>query len=160
MTLLPHDSKITFIKKRYWYNKYHHDMGYYYSYDMFVDGKPLMYRGKYLDGRSYEHQMSASYEDKKHILIAMALPEEVRNNSFIFTIKNFKYNGFGVEHIKGIAKYMAKFLKWSGDPGVAIMECSDHKTRHIPTCAIIGYQIIIVDNTYNDGTIFGMPSKS
>lgn len=50
----------------------------------------------------------------------------------MFQVENFKYNGFFVEHKKGIASYTATFKNWTNDPGIANCTCSDNKERLIP----------------------------
>ena len=51
------------------------------------------------------------------------------------SIANFKYDGMFIHPIKGFARYKAvSFVKWTTDPGVFVIRCSDGKDRLIPTC--------------------------
>lgn len=57
-------------------------------------------------------------------------------SEFPLIIHNFVYNGFCGQDRPGYAKYTAKFIKWTNDPGVIEAECSDGKLRYIPSFAI------------------------
>ncbi|RLF87253.1 hypothetical protein DRN34_02245 [Thermococci archaeon] len=61
-----------------------------------------------------------------------------------------------------MAPYRAQFIRWSGDPGVAVMQCSDGKERFIPTFALRGaYLALPNDNTaFEDKLMFGRVSNS
>ena len=75
-------------------------------------------------------------------------------------IQHFKYNGFCVTMLPGIAPYTAVFKKWTNDPGVAVFDCSDKKERRIPTCAIIGKNGTLPKQSYKNKVIFGLASNS
>ena len=60
------------------------------------------------------------------------------NKPYPFNIKNFRYNSFTGKLAKGLAPYKAKFINWTGDPGIARMLCSDGRVRLIPTFALKG----------------------
>ena len=61
-----------------------------------------------------------------------------KNTNKEYEIEKFTYNGFFVTTKPGLAKYKAKFNKWTDDPGVVLMDCSDGKQRLIPTCCVVG----------------------
>lgn len=81
---------------------------------------------------------------------------------FPFEVRNFEYNGFMGKMLPGVAEYRAQFLRWSGDPGVAVMICSDGKERFIPTFAIEGAHLALPmdDTEFEDKVMFGCPSNS
>jgi hypothetical protein len=55
-------------------------------------------------------------------------------------VDNFSYNGVFVNQKPGQASYKAKFKTWDlHDVGVAICECTDGVSRHIPTCQLVGF---------------------
>lgn len=78
-----------------------------------------------------------------------------------YVINNFKYNGFMGVSVPGKASYTAKFNKWTNDPGIVQMDCSDGRLRFIPTyaipdCSLLPKQIIDPDKK----EIFGRPCYS
>lgn len=77
-----------------------------------------------------------------------------------YSVENFKYNGFMVTSLKGNAKYTAKFLNWTSDPGIIKCSCSDGVDRLIPSCCIIGFKSSDYPKQEKTGVIFGQPSKS
>jgi hypothetical protein len=82
---------------------------------------------------------------------------------FPFRIRNFEYNGFFGKDLEGFAPYWCKFVRWSGDPGVAVMQCSDGRERLIPTFALpAGVSIVLPDDNtrQEDKILFGRPSQS
>ena len=75
------------------------------------------------------------------------------------SIKNFGYNGFTGKLTKGMVPYKAKFINWTGDPGMARMLCSDGRVRLIPTFALKGGGFSLpYDDT--DKKMFGAASNS
>lgn len=51
-------------------------------------------------------------------------------------IRRFTYDGFGTTFLPGYAPYTGTFVNWHlPDPGIAKVECSDGKTRMVPSCA-------------------------
>lgn len=54
-----------------------------------------------------------------------------------FKVENFRYDGLFVHTLPGLANYTATFTEWTDDPGIALCECSDGKTRKIPSCSLI-----------------------
>lgn len=80
-----------------------------------------------------------------------------------FKVKNFNYNGFMGEDLHGFAKYSARFIKWTRDPGVAEFKCSDNKIRLIPTFALVGDISQLPKQDYEKlrgKTLFGSPTNS
>lgn len=57
---------------------------------------------------------------------------------FPYKVQNFSYNGFMGNTLPGMASYLAKFKKWTNDPGIAMFECSDSENRLIPSFALRG----------------------
>ena len=87
-----------------------------------------------------------------------------RPNKHKLTILRYVYNGFSGELIGGQACFLGEFIKWTSDPGVAVIKCSDNKTRTIPSFAIEGH-LPPTPNYHrmkkkNKMTYFGHPSKS
>ncbi len=89
-----------------------------------------------------------------------------KNTSNEYNIEKFTYNGFFGQSLPGIAKYKVKFNKWSLDPGIILMDCSDGMQRLIPSWAMIGendlpkQDIKINSKTGMAEVLFGMASKS
>jgi len=79
-----------------------------------------------------------------------------------FRIKEFSYNGFMGKQGDKLMSYQAKFLRWSGDPGVAVMMCSDGEERFIPTFAMIESTMCLpIDDTPQEAKLlFGYRSSS
>ena len=125
-----------------------------------IDDKPLFMTGKYLNGKSYKNPVILKDSNEIIELINIAASYDA-GNGFPHPISNFSYNGFMGQQKEGIAPYTAKFVKWSGDPGVAIMNCSDGKERYIPTYAVSGWALLPKDCTsISNKTLFGRPSSS
>lgn len=77
-----------------------------------------------------------------------------------YEVKNFIYNGFYVEFKKGKAKYKAKFVEWTPDPGIAKCACTDDKERLIPCCQLVGFKLDDYPKQEKTGVLFGVASKS
>lgn len=75
-------------------------------------------------------------------------------------VKNFNYNGFFCQCLKGYAKYTAEFKEWTDDPGIAVCVCSDGKERLIPSCQLEGFDYDAHPKQGNTGVLFGSPSHS
>jgi hypothetical protein len=125
------------------------------AYHLHIDGVPQFIKGRYLNGVEYNDTVAVS---KKEMLDAIGVNNSI--DEFPFIISNFTYNGFLGTKKKGTAPYTAKFNRWSGDPGIALMDCSDNKKRLIPSYAIHGSCLILRDENYNTGVLFGLPSNS
>ena len=87
------------------------------------------------------------------------------NYPFPFSVWKFSYDGFGGQcDRKVVMPYTARFKAWSGDPGVALMECSDGKERLIPTFALNHSIALPNDMSRVEGSghvqFFGLASKS
>lgn len=125
-------------------------------YHFCIDNIPQYYEGQYLGGTSYKHAIHVTYSDMQ---LAYGLYNST--DEFPFSVNEFSYNGFGgTSNDKKMMSYKAKFIKWSGDPGIMVMMCSDNKERHIPTFAVPGSFIIPRTADYNKQIIFGTSSKS
>lgn len=127
---------------------------YQHNWQLCINGIPQFNEHKHLCGTLYKSPITISREEFEEIKKLQQSKEE-----YPFTIKNFTYNGFFGKSIGGNALYKAKFKQWTGDPGIALMECSDGKERQIPTYAIVGPLLLPKDQTKKD-IIFGEPSKS
>ena len=82
---------------------------------------------------------------------------------FPIKIKNFEYNGFFGKEGKGFAPYTGKFVKWTSDPGIAEISCSDGKTRYVPTFAMDHAFLTFVlpqPEPKSAKSLFGVPSGS
>ena len=88
------------------------------------------------------------------------------NYPFPYQVTKFEYNGFagsGDETV--VMSYNARFKAWTGDPGVAVMTCSDGEERLIPTFAM-RYSFLTLPNDMTrveksgQTTFFGAASKS
>ncbi len=80
-------------------------------------------------------------------------------------IRNFIYNGFMVQTLEGYASYTGIFIRWTADPGIAEIRCSDGEMRCVPSCRIEGE--IPSEPNYNElrakgepVLLFGNPSHS
>lgn len=78
-------------------------------------------------------------------------------------VKNFTYNGFMGQEKKGYAPYKATFVKWTEDPGIMLMKCSDGKERLVPSFAIPRMKGIPKPPVFEKGSkvfYWGLPSSS
>ena len=82
-------------------------------------------------------------------------------------VENFNYDGFGIETMKGFAKYTVKdFVEWTNDPGIGKFKCSDGKERLIPECQLTREYVKSLsarpklDPFKGIGVFFGEPSHS
>jgi hypothetical protein len=85
-------------------------------------------------------------------------------------IENFDYNGMFVNSRPGLARYKVKFNKWTNDPGIMLMDCSDGSQRLVPSCCLaskinVPKQEIKMNPKTGmadviSGTPFGTPSNS
>ena len=84
----------------------------------------------------------------------------------MFKVRNFTYNGLGVNFEGGLAKYTAKFIKWTNDPGVGEFKCSDGKVRLMPSCVLVGPRESLPKKTWKSAeeqgvsVLFGTPCAS
>jgi len=120
-----------------------------------IDNKLAFYEGNYLSGESYKFPILI----KKEVAIKA---NKIQLKKFPHNVCEFNYNGFmGTHTEEKLMKYKAKFIRWSGDPGVAIMMCSDNIERNIPTYAIDYSFLLPKDETkQEDKLLFGRGSKS
>jgi len=63
-----------------------------------------------------------------------------RKDKNTLPIQNWGYNGFSGSLKEGMAPFTGQFVRWTADPGVAEIRCSDGKTRYIPSYAIHGHK--------------------
>lgn len=118
------------------------------------NGVPLFREGRYLCGAPYKQEVKASEEQ-------IAEANENLTKEYPLTIKKFTYNGFFGRAFDEIMPYKAKFIKWSGDPGVALCMCDDQKERLIPTFAITTSFVLPKDETpKEEKLLFGIASNS
>ena len=75
-------------------------------------------------------------------------------------VRNFTYNGFYGQELKGYAPYRATFKEWTDDPGVAICVCTDGVERRIPTFALEGFRVTSVPRQRKTGVLFDAPCSS
>jgi len=80
--------------------------------------------------------------------------------SYGYEVDNFTYDGFIVNPAKGKASYMAEFIQWTPDPGVALCKCSDGDVRRIPSCQLVGFACEDVIEQEKSGLMFGVASHS
>lgn len=76
-------------------------------------------------------------------------------------VRNFTYNGFFGELLDGTAPYLAMFVEWTRDPGVAVCACTDGHERRIPSFALVDFNerwVAPPDATIADW--FGVPCTS
>lgn len=87
--------------------------------------------------------------------------EYKNEKGYAYLIQNFSYNGFYGKLLKGIAPYMAKFKKWTKDPGIALFECSNRTMLLIPTFALKGLKRHpLPKQDMTNRVIIGSPSHS
>jgi hypothetical protein len=133
------------------------------DFSIFVHGSPIGYRRQYMDRSYIEPTIAFFTSDVAKEIVAQF---KQLNDEFPFKVIGFEYNGFmGNTDPNETMPYRVRFVKWSGDPGVAVMACSDGKERLIPTFAMPGaHWCLPVDMTRVEGdgntTLFGAASKS
>jgi len=129
------------------------------KFQLFINGEPVKCICQHMD--------SCTWPPDDYILPESRV-QDIKDGfaslteEFPFKIRNFSYNGFFGRTEEGYAPYRAQFLRWSGDPGVAVMSCSDGEDRFIPTYALEGPHLAIPpDNTaFEDKLMFGYASTS
>ncbi len=132
------------------------------DHTVFINGQPIGHRRIYMDQCYIEPEIPLFTKNGAERLIKMfkSLYQE-----YPFKVRKFSYNGFFGKLESEFAPYKARFIKWSGDPGVAVMKCSDGKKRLIPTFAMPGTSWCLPNDmtrVENDGKVvfFGAPSQS
>lgn len=131
---------------------------------IYINGEILCYHKQYMDQSKltltlFRFTLKGA-DSVMQQLLALSTEE------FPYYVSEFNYGGFGgTVNEKVIMPYKARFLEWTGDPGVAKMDCSDGKERVIPTFAIpFSFETMPNDLTrvQRDGNVqfFGAPSKS
>lgn len=121
---------------------------------LLIDGQRQFYTGKYLCGTPYKHPMSFDKDEVDEVYEILSRDGE----EFPFKIRNFTYNGFFGKEEKTFMKERGRFLRWSGDPGVAVMLLDSGKEKLVPTFAIPGSCLLPKDET--EKVLFGQPSNS
>lgn len=54
-------------------------------------------------------------------------------------VRNFSYDGFAGQLLEGTTSYLATFVSWTRDPGVAVCACTDGVERRIPSFALVDF---------------------
>lgn len=80
-------------------------------------------------------------------------------DEFDCAICNFEYNGFYGKKLEGDAAFRGKFVRWTDDPGIAVMECSDGNKRLIPSFAVTS-RVKVWPKQKKGTVMFGMASSS
>jgi hypothetical protein len=132
-------------------------------FGILINGQLLCYHNSYMDQSRVIPTLYCTTEEG-----AIGVIRQFRklNDEFPFSVCEFEYNGFfGKATRERLMSYRARFTKWSGDPGIAKMACSDGQERYIPTYAMPhSFACLPNDMTRveNDGgaMLFGAPSKS
>lgn len=133
------------------------------DYSIFINDSPIGHRRTYMDRSYIEPDIAFFTKEEAETTMAqfMKLADE-----FPFEVIEFSYNGFmGKSNKDVLMPYRARFVKWSGDPGVAVMACSDGEERYIPTYAMPHAHFCLPNDmtrVEGDGqpTFFGSASKS
>lgn len=126
------------------------------KYLLLINGEKQTYIGQYLGGEKYEKTITVSEKGMQACLEVLASDGE----EFPFKIHRFIYNGFFGREFADFMKEKGRFIRWSGDPGIAVMMLDNGKEIKVPTFAIPAHALIPIDGTYNQGILFGSPSKS
>ena len=126
------------------------------KYLILLNGEMQIYHGEYLCGTKYQRVITAGEDDKNAALEVLSKD----GDEFPFRIKKFSYNGFFGNAEDSYIKETGRFVKWTGDPGIALMMLSNGKLLSVPTFAIPGSVLIPIDETYSQKIIFGKPSQA
>jgi len=133
------------------------------NFGIMIHGVLLCYHQTFMD-QSYIKPTLCCFKKKE----AWALVDMFMrlNYPFPYEVCEFTYDGFGGKTEKDVRMpYNARFCNWTGDPGIALMTCSDGEDRFIPTYAMKhSFLTLPNDMTRVEGsghpTFFGAPSTS
>jgi hypothetical protein len=149
-------------RKRFYRSEYHRpyqDQ----PFGILVNGQLLCYHQQFMDQSRLTPSLYCASEEHAIGVVRQFLRLD---QEFPYEVCKFKYDGFGGTSDKNvIMPYRAAFDCWTGDPGVAMMKCSDGERRFIPTFAI-KYSFATLPNdltrVHGDGApvFFGSASKS
>lgn len=129
-------------------------------YWLSINNHTVTHVSEYLDGPK-EEKMIVTLE--QFCSIAKAFQTLASDEPFPLTLRNFEYNGFFGKELPGSPEYTGKFVKWTNDPGIVLLACSDGKERLVPTFAIDLSYISLVLPQPEPGapkTMFGAASRS
>jgi len=104
------------------------------NYGIIINGQLLCYHQQFMDQSRLVPTLMRYKKKEAQSVVDMFMR---LNYPFPYQVTKFEYNGFcGSGDGTVIMPYSARFKAWSGDPGVAIMECSDGEERLIPIFAM------------------------
>jgi len=115
---------------------------------------------EYLDGPRTE-KVVVTLEQYKFVMRAFEVLAS--KEPFPLVMNNFEYNGFFGRELPGHTEYTGRFVKWTGDPGIVLITCSDGKDRIVPTFAIdLPYFSLAAPQPTPGASnvVFGTPAKS
>lgn len=124
---------------------------------LLIDGIRQKRTGQFACGTPFSRDIIVNYEEMQAALKIL----QSDGDEYPFKIKKFKYNGFYGSLKEGFIKENARFLRWSTDPGVAVMLLNSGKTLFVPTFAIPGSCLFPVDETpQSEKLLFGAASEA
>lgn len=132
-------------------------------YAIVINGQVLCYHQQYTNQSDLLPTLFRFTKRDAETMVGMFMR---LNYPFPYEVCLFEYNGFmGTVNEETRMPYNARFNGWSGDPGVAVMDCSDGEQRLIPTFAIkYSFPTLPNDMTRVEGSghtqFFGAASKS
>ena len=106
------------------------------SMDLFylvINGERVKRATEYLDLTVIESVAMNLNEFEGFVASAKAIETIDRNG---FTVREFTFNGFFVTMKEEMMLPIAKFVKWSKEPGFFDAKLSGGSQRYIPTCAV------------------------
>jgi hypothetical protein len=129
-------------------------------YWLSINNQTVMYVAEYLDV-AREQKVIVTLE--QFISVKEAYEVLASDAPFPLALFNFEYNGFFGKELPGSPEYTGKFVKWTSDPGIVLLACSDGKDRLVPTYAIdLPYFSLVAPQPKprTQTTLFGSASRS
>lgn len=128
---------------------------------LFINGKEVVIEITHLCGTKKYRKVCLEATELPDVMAA--LQQVLDNDKYALLVRKFEYNGFCGRVGSELAKYAARFLSWSNDPGVAKCECSDGISRLIPTFALSEHVTLFLPEQIYSKTgpsLFGEASNS
>ena len=129
-------------------------------YWLSVNNQTVMYVAEYLDG-AREQKVIVTLE--QFLWVKKAFEVLSSDDPFPLALLNFEYNGFSGKELPESPGYTGRFVKWTDDPGIVLLSCSDGKERLVPTYAIdLPYFSLAAPQPKprTQTTLFGVASRS
>ncbi len=129
-------------------------------YWLSINNQTVTHVCEFLDG-AREQKVIVTLE--QFCSIKKAFDTLASDNSFPLALFNFEYNGFSGKVLPDSPEYTGKFIRWTSDPGIVLLGCSDGKERLVPTFAIdLSYVSLVLPQPEPGApkTLFGAASRS